>query len=248
MRDFNASFDTRDATAAVNRLRLYFSYNYFSYNTSDGRAADYKHPAIAPLLSSKRFHQVVLFLRGRHVGCIDSISSHLPTSSLRDTSFVKSVYKEWLSSASTSSGRLDATSKMWRIMLCGRRLTHQNDLKQFGPDDRQAAHWPAQFVQWLESKSSMDGLLARSIIIATGGRCYFTALGGAAQELCYPTTKPSDEIWVIEGSKITLILRKALVSDEEKAALRPKYAWVLSENSEYQRDAEYEPAPVPAGY
>lgn len=96
----------------------------------------------------------------------------------------------------------------------------------------------------------MDALLSHSITAATQGRCYFTALSrrGDAQGLYYPATKPGDEIWVIEGSKTPLILRKASLSDERKAALKPKDAWELDDKSEYKLGAEYAPGPIPSGY
>jgi hypothetical protein len=171
----------------------------------------------------------------------------------------RSAYKEWWSYTSYEVGRgtdsfrtrdEDGLNKVWRTILCGLALNHDGRCRKFCPTDQGTAYWLDQFVNWMKNGSRMDALLSHFLTAATQGRCYFTALSlrGDARGLCYPTTKPGDEIWVIEGSQTPLILRKAPLSDGEIAALKPKDSWELDDDSEYKLKAEYAPGPIPFGY
>jgi hypothetical protein len=60
--------------------------------------------------------------------------------------------------------------------------------------------------------------------IAIDGRCYFRTEDGG-QGLCYPSAQVGDEVWIVSGSNVPFILRRADLSDEEKSELQPREAY-----------------------
>lgn len=74
--------------------------------------------------------------------------------------------------------------------------------------------------------------LDRTLLVATDARCYFRTDDGG-QGLCHPNVKVGDQLWVLHGSNVPFVLRRAVLSDEEQAELRPRDAYGIDEDNSF---------------
>jgi hypothetical protein len=89
------------------------------------------------------------------------------------------------------------------------------------------------------SQEDVGFALSRTLLVATYGRCYFRAQGGG-QGLCHPTVEAGDEVWVIDGSKVPFILRRAHLIIDEGEELRPQNAYGVDEDGHFGLESDFQ--------
>lgn len=130
-------------------------------------------------------------------------------------------------------------------MSVGKESTNDSDWRKFKGE---AMTWFEPLLSWVYGEQTdLPFALDRTMIIVTEGRCYFNTVRGE-QGLCYPTTQPQDESWVIDGSNVPFVLRRTQLSNEEKAELRPSDAYGVGDSGFYGVKADFKPGQGPYGY
>ncbi|CAO2657108.1 Nn.00g032340.m01.CDS01 [Neocucurbitaria sp. VM-36] len=261
VRDFDAQLTQLDADVESNRLMM-----YDLFNASDGRKASYEQYMTHPQMAEEMPYQVGLGLTGKCVGSVASMYDEIREGG-SDEDKVRQIhaYTQWaqasmgidlatldldqLDGSQQQQQQSDAGEKFLRTIFAGvastgrdeeysdwRRFTHENVV------------WLKSFVSWIRNEvEDMSFALGRTLLHALHGRCYFrTETQG--QGLCYPTARPGDEIWVIYGSKVPLILRRVGLSEEESRELRPMDAYGVNTDGEYGVKEDFEPDVEPRGY
>jgi hypothetical protein len=255
VRDFNMSFTQLDAVVASNRLML-----YDLFNASDGKKSRFEHYTAWPRLADTKAHQVGLRVKGRRVGVVASVFQEVNSTGTNLVEVArqqKAAILQWARAAlevdiatfGITNSRSAAVEKFLRTVLCGVISTGINDdYSDWRLFDSTTMAWLEPFSAWLTSADiELPFALGRTFLIATYRRCFFKSQNGG-QGLCYPTTQISDEVWVLDGSKVPVILRDAELDSEEKMALRLWEAYQPNEEGEYTVTLGYKPAEVLSGY
>jgi hypothetical protein len=107
--------------------------------------------------------------------------------------------------------------------------------------EMKAMAWIELFLSWVHDGGGQDwdSNFHRTLPAATKGRCYFQTDCGD-QGLCYPSSQVGDKVWIINGLKVPLVLRRTHLSEDESSELRLMEAYGMSEDGVYGLRAEFE--------
>ena len=176
---------------------------------------------------------------GRCVGTIATICQESCPLALQFAE-VYSAFKSWLDIAgfdyeAHAAGRHTETNeRIWRTMLCGVardrnvldaskgagwRRFHSDDMKLLAPFAAFARTGVAPTLDKMP-------LSARTIPMSASLRTYFRSRDGG-HGLCYPTSRPNDQVWVLHGGTVPFVLRPVHVDTSIEAnVLRPYNAFL----------------------
>lgn len=121
-----------------------------------------------------------------------------------------------MSVSSNDQDNSEKTKCFWKIMLggatsLGKDNTEYSDLRLF---EDEIMLWIDPFLPWIHNHTpDLDFALSRSLLIFVDGRCYLKTENGY-QGLCYPTARPTDEMWGMDGSNLPFVLRLVKLSKE----------------------------------
>jgi hypothetical protein len=180
-----------------------------------------------------------LAVTGRCVGTIATICQESCPLALQFAE-VYSAFKSWLDIAgfdyeAHAAGRHTETNeRIWRTMLCGVardrnvldaskgagwRRFHSDDMKLLAPFAAFARTGVAPTLDKMP-------LSARNIPMSASLRTYFRSRDGG-HGLCYPTSRPNDQVWVLHGGTVPFVLRPVHVDTSIEAnVLRPYNAFL----------------------
>ncbi|KAH7073491.1 hypothetical protein BKA63DRAFT_514224 [Paraphoma chrysanthemicola] len=200
VRDFSIKPDKISMAYEKMRMRAYLLYN-----------AD-KH------LQAHNIHiddNCILHLHGSH---IDTIVRRGKALQLWGWKHIRRTFKQWLRIADVkpprSTHRPDERSRwvsFWRTVaadvLPG---THPYWQRFSEPDMASYMEWvyTTLTVRSLFSKPSLHETYAEAIITAIYGRSFFISTLGKFG-LCFPSAQIGDEIWIVAGSRVPLVLRRS---------------------------------------
>jgi hypothetical protein len=165
----------------------------------------------------------------------------------------KRVFRHWTDAAQVNLGQPDdgqyseASSSFWRTMLGGimsegSEAIENSDWQRF---NNQAMAWIEEFSSWVhDGREDVGFALSRTLLVATYSRYYFRAQGGG-QGLCHPTVEAGDEVWVVDGSKVPFILRRAHLIIDEGKELRPQNAYGVDEDGHFGLESDFQPEDGP---
>jgi hypothetical protein len=253
VRDFGTPISRKETHLGLHRMKIY---NLF--DASRGKQASYRYFMAGAQLVDEKPHQVGLGLMGRRVGTVASMCAAIrfgsPTQSEQEQD---RVLQEWMHASGVELSQLVdgqehsvAVSRFWRTMLGGVMTAE--------PDHTGHADWrqfTAEAMVWLQvvqssqhdSSKGMHFTLARTLTIAIDGKCYFRTEDGG-QGLCYPSVQEGDEIWVVAGSNVPFVLRRADLSDEAKSELRPREAREIDVDGVFGPKSDFEETKKEYGY
>jgi len=235
VRDFGAIMTEIQSTVESNRLMIYDLFNASMKKKS--RAEFFTTWPAWPPPADKMPHQVGLGLIGKCIGtvAVSCAETHWKDSADKDE-VQRNVLSSWIQASGVDFDRYlsdrhcsDDMLGFWRtllggVMSAGRDDTEYSDWRR---STTESLVWLEPFVSWIRTgEPGLDFALDRTLLVTTDSRCYFkTADGG--QGLCHPSAHVGDQIWVLHGSNVPFVLRRAVLNDEESAELRPRDAYVL---------------------
>lgn len=179
-----------------------------------------------------------LAVTGRCVGTIKAICKESCALAYRFAE-AYSPFKSWLEIAgfdfeAHAAGRnTESNERIWRTMLCGVvRDRDASDASTFAwrrsrSDDTKLLDPFVAFAQTgvIPNLQEMNAC-ARAIAMSTGLRTYFRSCDGG-HGLCYPTSRPDDQVWVLHGATVPFVLRPVYVDTSIEAnVLRPYDAFI----------------------
>lgn len=252
VRDFGAPLTQLDADIGSNRLII-----YDLFNSCSGHKSAYKHYMTWPQLADEKPHQAGLGITGKCVGTVALVSEKISEGgSAEEVLQRRRIFRQWVQSSSTIdldtlfSSQLgsDEIEKLWRTILSGVASTGSAENSDWRRYIREDIAWLEPFLIWTKSgEPDLEFAQNRTILIATHGKCYFQT-HGKGQGLCYPKVRGGDEVWIINGSKVPLVLRQVEQDVDEGAELRPIDAYGLDAEGAYGVKADVEPTKPDAYY
>ena len=198
VRNFAAPLDAAEASHEQTRHRVYIFYSASSQTNSE----------------AKVIGNDILSLSGSFVDRIETVSTPLQH---RDWACILDAVRNWAEIAGILS--LDKKIEPGSIQDCFWR-TVMADLIPVGvsisspwsriatPIDRSVSQWFFDAKARLEE--GHEPILSASVHalwIASHGRCFFRTEKGHLG-LCFPHTKPGDEVWVLAGGNVPFVLRR----------------------------------------
>lgn len=250
VRDFGTLMTQRVSDIESNRMMI-----YDLFDASNGSKARYESFQTWPQNGDDHPHQAGLGLIGTCVGTVASVFAQSGEGE-SDEALVEQrrVWSEWMEASDVDfdgyrKGKHDAETalKFWRtvlggVMSAGRESEEYSDWRRFTAD---AVPWLDLFVSWvLDAKRSQAFAMDRTLLISTDGRCYFRSEDGG-QGLCYPSVRKGDEIWVMNGSKVPFVIRRAKLTENESTELRPQDAYGVREDGVYGLKHDYQDSRAP---
>jgi hypothetical protein len=193
VRNFSAGIDSDGATYEVFRHKAYPLYDAAYSTESDVKVLSDKVPTLA----------------GTYVDTIKLIGSPVQK---RLWTHVWEVANEWHNSVFTSKSQgLDPmmTRELWRILISD-VVEESEKWRRATKNDKSGKAMAA----WLEGTPRVNdecSVIApdarhRSIMTATHGRAMCRTSQGHVG-LCFPDTRPGDEVWVLHGGRVPFVLR-----------------------------------------
>lgn len=238
VRDFGTPMSQGQSDLESNRLMI-----HDLFNASMGRKSRWESFMTWPPAADEKPHQVGLGLTGKYVGTVAVIceKNHCGDSVESDEGQRK-VLSSWMQASGVDFDRYsdevqcsDDMLRFWRtilggVMSAGQDDTEYSDWRRFTAE---ALVWLGPFLSLIRTgEPTKTFALDRTLLVATDARCYFRTDSGG-QGLCHPNINVGDQVWVLHGSNVPFVLRRAVLSDEEQAELRPRDAYGIDEDNSF---------------
>ena len=229
--DFGTTMTQRQSDLESNMLMI-----YDLFNASMGRRSRWETFMTWPPAADEKPHQVGLGLTGK---CVGTVAVICEKNSAESDERQRKVFSSWMQASGVDFDQCsnerqcsDELLRFWRtilggVMSAGQDQTEYSDWRRFTAE---ALVWLEPFLSLIQTgEPTKTFALDRTLLVATGARCYFRTDDGG-QGLCHPNTKVGDQVWVLHGSNVPFSLRRAVLGDEEQAELRPRDAYGVGED------------------